>query len=72
MLKLTDMGCREHKQRHVTLSGIEAQVMKDILFNLQRVGNSHIFICEHGNTHHVYLAKVPVEKNYRLRLARVS
>jgi hypothetical protein len=62
MLKLIDLGCKRHKRRYVTLSGIEAQVMEDILYNLQRVSDSHIFICEHGHTHHVYTLDFPVRE----------
>ena len=62
MLKLIDLGCKRHKQRYVSLSGIEARMVEGILYNLQRAGDSHIFICEHGQTHHVYLRDIPVRK----------
>ncbi len=53
MLKLTDPGCNKHNWRQLTLFGSEADLMKDILYNLPRKGGFHTFICEHGNTHHI-------------------
>jgi hypothetical protein len=51
MLKLTDLGCNEHNRRQLTLSGIEAELMKGILYNLPQEGDFHTFICEQGHTH---------------------
>ncbi len=51
MLKLTDYGCVEHNQHQVTLWGIEADLMQEIIYNLPREGDFHTFICDHGNTH---------------------
>jgi len=52
MLKLIDPGCNKHNGRQLTLFGSEAEMMKDILYNLPREGGFHTFICEHGHTHH--------------------
>ncbi len=54
MLRLTDLGCDRHKERRLILHGIEAEIMKDFIYNLQREGDCHTFICEHGHTHHVH------------------
>ncbi len=53
MLKIIDPGCNEHNWSQLTLFGSEAELMKDILYNLPREGEFHTFICEHGHTHHV-------------------
>lgn len=52
-LNLTDLGCRRHNQRQVLLCGSEAELMKNILYNLPRDGDFHIYICNHGHTHRV-------------------
>ena len=59
MLKIIDLGCHTHHWRQLTLSGSEAELMKDIVYNLPREGGSHTFICEHGQTHHVSFQVVP-------------
>ncbi len=53
MLELTDLGCNKHNRRQLTLSGNEAEIMEDILYNLPHEGDFHTFICEHGQTHRV-------------------
>jgi hypothetical protein len=53
MLKLTDLGCVTHERRQLTLDGTEAELIRDILYNLPRAGDFHTFICEHGHTHRV-------------------
>ncbi len=51
MLRLTDYGCTEHPPRQISLSGSEAEMLKDILFNLPCAGDFHTFICGRGHTH---------------------
>jgi hypothetical protein len=53
MLKIIDLGCNIHNSSQLTLFGSEAEMMKNILYNLPREGGFHSFICEHGHTHHV-------------------
>ena len=53
MLKIIDPGCDKHNWSQLTLFGSEAELMRDILYNLPREGEFHTFICEHGHTHHV-------------------
>lgn len=53
MLKIIDPGCHKHNCSQLTLFGAEAELMKNILYNLPREGEFHTFICEHGHTHHV-------------------
>lgn len=53
MLKIIDPGCHKHNWSQLTLFGPQAELMKDILYNLPREGGFHTFICEHGHTHHV-------------------
>jgi hypothetical protein len=53
MLKLSDLGCNEHKRRQITLSGIEAELMEGILYNLHQEGDFHTFICKYGHTHRI-------------------
>ena len=61
MLKVTDFGCTEHNRHHLTLSGVEAELMQDILFNLPKQGEFHTFICAQGNTH-LISCQVPAPK----------
>ncbi len=65
MITVTDFGCNRHNQRQVTLNGVEAEIMGDILYNLHNDGHFHTFICECGNTHRVGFT-VQVEKLFRL------
>jgi hypothetical protein len=51
MLKLTDLGCNEHQRRQIRLSGLEAKLMADLIYNLPHEGDFHTFICEYGHTH---------------------
>ncbi len=53
MLKIIDPGCHEHQWSQLTLFGSEAELMKNIVYNLPREGGCHTFICEHGHTHHI-------------------
>lgn len=63
MLKVTDFGCNEHNQHQLTLDGVEAKLMEDILYNLPKQGDFHTFICAQGNTHRIsFQFPVPVEK----------
>ena len=67
MLKLTDHGCSKHHQRQLKLSGIEAELMTDILLSFitqPENGNFHTFICEHGHTHRLSF-HILVEKWYQ-------
>ena len=65
MLTITDLGCERHNRRQFTLSGVEADILGDILFNLPSDGDFHTFVCEHGHTHRLTF-NVQVEKLYRL------
>jgi len=51
MIKVIDHGCSCHSWRQLLLSESEAELMRDILFNLPRRGNFHTFICGLGHTH---------------------
>ncbi len=53
MLKITDPGCNQHDWNQVILFDPEAELIKDIIYNLPREGEYHTFICEHGYTHHI-------------------
>jgi hypothetical protein len=53
ILKLMDHGCSKHRERELTLFGTEAELIQDILYNLQREGDFRIFVCEHGHTHRI-------------------
>ena len=64
MLKLSDLGCNEHKGCQITLGGIEAEVMEGILSNLHQEGNFHTFICQYGHTHRI-LCQFEGEKSYQ-------
>ncbi len=51
MLKVIDSGCNKHDWSQLTLFGSEAELMRDIIDNLPRVGGFHTFICDEGHTH---------------------
>jgi hypothetical protein len=53
MLKIIDSGCNKHKWSQLIMFGSEAELLKDILYNLPRKGGFHTFICEYGCTHRV-------------------
>lgn len=53
MLKIINSGCNKHNWSQLTLFGSEAELIKDIIYNLPREEGLHTFICEHGHTHHV-------------------
>jgi hypothetical protein len=61
MLTITDFGCERHNRRQATLSGVEAAIMADVLYNLNNDGDFHTYICECGHTHRVGFSK-PTEK----------
>ncbi len=61
MLKITDRGCNQHDRSQVIMFGPEAELIKDIIYNLPRKGEFHTFICEHGHTHHISF-KITAEK----------
>lgn len=65
MLMITDLGCDRHNLRHVTLNGVEADLMTDILYNLSHDGEFHTYICECGHTHRISFNLQP-EKLFRL------
>ena len=65
MLKIIDHGCNKHNRRQLTLDGVEAEIMGDILYNLPSDGDGHTFICEHGYTHRISF-NMQVEKLYSL------
>jgi hypothetical protein len=65
MLTITDLGCNRHNRRQVTLSGGEAEMVADILYNLTNDGDSHTYICECGHTHRISF-NTQVEKLFRL------
>jgi hypothetical protein len=65
MLMITDHGCDRHNPRHVALSGVEAALMTDVLYNLNNDGEFHTYICECGHTHRISF-KVQQEKLFRL------
>ncbi len=53
MLIIADPGCSKHDASQLIMSGSEAELIKNILYNLPKEGGFHTFICEHGYTHHV-------------------
>jgi hypothetical protein len=65
MLTITDLGCDRHNLRQVTLSGIEAELMTDVLYNLTNDGDFHTYICEWGHTHRISF-NIQEEKLFRL------
>lgn len=65
MLTITDLGCDRHHQRQVTLSGVAADLMTDVLYNLTNDGDFHTYICECGHTHRISF-NIQVEKLLRL------
>lgn len=65
MLMITDLGCDRHNSRHVTLSGVEAGLMTDVLYNLSHDGEFHTYICECGHTHRISF-NIQQEKLFRL------
>lgn len=65
MLMITDLGCDRHNPRRVTFSGVEAELVADVLYNLSNDGEFHTYICECGHTHRVSF-KVQQEKLFRL------
>ena len=65
MLTITDLGCDRHNLRQITLSGIEAELMTDVLYNLTNDGDYHTYICECGHTHRISF-NIQKEKLFRL------
>jgi hypothetical protein len=65
MLTITDLGCDRHNLRQVTLSGVEAEMMTDVLYNLTHDGEFHTYICECGHTHRISF-NIQKEKLFRL------
>ena len=65
MLTITDLGCDRHKRRQVTLNGVEAEMMADVLYNLIIDGDFHTYICECGHTHRISF-NTQAEKLFRL------
>ena len=65
MLTITDLGCDRHILRQVTLTGIEAELMTDVLYNLAIDGDFHTYICECGHTHRISF-NIQKEKLFRL------
>jgi hypothetical protein len=51
MIKVIDHGCSKHSWSQLLLNEPEAELVKNILFNLPRLGNFHTFICDFGHTH---------------------
>jgi hypothetical protein len=65
MLTITDFGCDRHHLRQVTFSGVEAELITDVLYNLTNDGGFHTYICEYGHTHRISFNKQQ-EKLFRL------
>jgi hypothetical protein len=53
MLTITDLGCKRHNRRQFTFGGDEAELVREILYNLPNDGECHTFICEYGHTHRI-------------------
>jgi hypothetical protein len=51
MLAFTDSGCCLHRPQQLVLSGFTGALMGRLVLNLPPHGHSHMYICEHGNTH---------------------
>jgi hypothetical protein len=62
---ITDLGCDRHIRRQVTLDGVEAEMMADVLYNLHTDGDFFTYICECGHTHRISF-NTQVEKLFRL------
>jgi len=65
MLNIIDPGCNKHNRRQLTLDGVAAEIMGDILYNLPKTGGLYTFICEYGHTHQISF-NIQVAKLYRL------
>jgi hypothetical protein len=63
MLELTDHGCNKHILLKLKLMGVEAERVKNIVFNLPREGDFHTYICEYGHTHRISFQFI-TEKRY--------
>lgn len=61
MLTIIDGGCQQHALGEFKVTGSAAQLIGDILRNLPKVGDYHIFICKHGFTHHMIYHVSPDE-----------
>lgn len=59
MIKIIDFGCNEHNWRQVTFTGSDADLVKDVIYNLQRDGEYHIYVCSQGHTHRIREFKIP-------------
>ena len=65
MLTITDLGCVRHSLRQITYSGVQAELMTDVLYNLSHDGEFHTYICESGHTHRISF-NIQQEKLFRL------
>ena len=55
MLTLSDSGCAQHRPRQLLLTGLTATLVGRLISNLPPYGDSHTYICEHGQTHCIML-----------------
>jgi hypothetical protein len=69
MLKVTDLGCDLHRCRQCVFLAGDAELIKNVLFNLPREGDFHSYICEHGQTHCVIFSDADLESCGRMRPA---
>lgn len=53
MLTIIDGGCYQHPFGEFKFAGAAAELVGDMLRNLPKVGEYHVFICKHGFTHHM-------------------
>jgi hypothetical protein len=59
MIKIIDFGYNEHNWRQLTLIDPDADLVKDLIYNLSRDGEYHTYICSHGNTHRIHEFNMP-------------
>ncbi len=64
MLKVTDYGCCEHTPQILAVSGLEAELMENLLHNLPSEEAFHTFICAHGHTHRLTFLTVRLAEDY--------
>jgi hypothetical protein len=51
MMIVSDLGCARHQSRQLRLFGPEAQVMHDLIANLQGNQDYRTYICGYGHSH---------------------
>jgi hypothetical protein len=55
IIQVIDLGCIKHGKQELMFFGSKAELMEIIIRNLQRDGEFHTFVCQHGHTHRLGL-----------------